>query len=223
MRKIDKSILYSTKYKNWLEALEKNGESHPKYESSGEFYVDVKLELLRCQNGLCAYTEMRLCDLNALSKDKWGDGRYKDQKVKTAGQVEHFDSALKKEKGWLWSNFFAADDRINMYVKRTDKVTDLMKPDHEDYDPKKRIEFDSKEYVYRASSMIENKNEREEIDRMIEVLGINYPGHVWSRRKAFVLKLKEEIKRGIFNLTDYQNTEFPTALSFILDETKPQI
>jgi len=222
MRKIDKSILYSTKYKNWLKALEKNGESHPKYESSGEFYVDVKLELLRCQDGLCAYTEMRLCDLSVLSKDKWEDGRYKDKKVKTAGQLEHFDSTLKKEKGWLWSNLFVADDRVNMYVKRTDEVTSLMKPDDDSYDPKKRIEFDSSNYVYRASSLIEDKAEREEIDRMIEILGINYPGHVGSRRKAFVVKLKEEIKRGVFDLDDYQNSEFPTALSFILEETETQ-
>lgn len=223
MRKINKSILYSTKYKKWLEALEKNGEKHPKYSSSGEFYVDIKLESLRCQGGLCAYTEMRLCDLSVLSKDKWKDGKYKDQKVKTAGQVEHFDSTLKEEKGWLYSNLFVADDRVNMYVKRTDEVTDLMKPDHKDYDPKKRIEFDSSEYVYRASSTIEDKDERKEIDRMIEVLGINYPGHVWSRRKSFVLKLKNEIKRGLYDPTDYQNSEFPTALSFILKETETQI
>ena len=50
MRKIDKSTVLSTKYKEWEEDLEVD--KHPKYDSSkNKYYHDIKMSLLHCQNG----------------------------------------------------------------------------------------------------------------------------------------------------------------------------
>ena len=60
MRKIDKdySDILSTKYKSWVDTLEANGTKHP---LSRTYYDDVAMELYRCQDGVCAYTERWIC------------------------------------------------------------------------------------------------------------------------------------------------------------------
>lgn len=60
MQKIDKNYdeILSTKYKTWVDNLEKNKKKHPE---SRTYYDDVVMDLYRCQKGVCAYTEMFIC------------------------------------------------------------------------------------------------------------------------------------------------------------------
>jgi len=74
MRKIDKSQILSKNYKDWLHNL---GEEHPKYNSSNnKYYNDIKMSLLYCQKGLCAYSEELLCDLELIKKENWNEEKY---------------------------------------------------------------------------------------------------------------------------------------------------
>lgn len=130
MQKIDKNIRFSTEYKSWLEELDSNDKPHPSYDTYRKYYNDVKLELLRCQGGLCAYTEMKLCDSSTFSEDKWEKGRCKTKEtIESFGQLDHFDPTLKKKKGWLWSNLFVVHDHINTVVKRDKTVDYILKPE----------------------------------------------------------------------------------------------
>ena len=217
MRKIDKSTNFSTKYKEWLDKIEKEGNDHPKYKSSSfRFYNDVKFDLLRCQKGLCAYTEMRLCSPEVLKENYWENGKYKFEKgvTKSAGQLEHFDSSLKKKKAWLWNNLFVGDSDANR-DKSTANVDKILKPDEPDYDPHKLLEFDFEKMVYIPNTERKPK-EQNRIKTMIEILGINHPGHVKTRREGFVNKLKKEIEFEIFDKKEYETDEFPTIVEMIV-------
>jgi len=55
MRKINKEILFATKYKKWIDSEP----SFKKYKSTDTFHKDVLYQLLICQKGLCAYSEKK--------------------------------------------------------------------------------------------------------------------------------------------------------------------
>jgi len=219
MRKIDKTTNLSTKYKEWLDELEDAGENHPKYNSSNfKFYNDIKFDLLRCQKGLCAYTEMRLCPLEFLTEDYWENGKYKFEKgfTKPAGQLEHFDSELKTDKAWLWDNLFVSDSDANR-DKSTAKIDKILKPDEPDYDPLQLLEFDFEKMVYIPNSK-RKKEEQERIENMIKILGINFPGHVKPERERFVRSLLKEIDFGLFDKEEHLNNVFPTIVEMIAEK-----
>lgn len=219
MRKIDKTIRFSTVYKTWLENLEANNELHPSYDTYRKYYNDVKFELLRCQLGLCAYTEIELCEEDILTADNWTNGKYDydAEATQASGHIEHFDPKLKPKKGWLWSNFFMVDNHINTPVKGSQEIDDIMKPDADDYDPKDRLEFDSELNTYIPSSK-KTPEEQERIKKMIKVLGLNF-GHIKRKRKSFINQLKDRIEDGTFKPEKYEGEPFPTAMAFILEET----
>jgi len=199
--------------------LETNKKLHPDYDKYRKYYNDVKLEALRCQGGLCAYTEMRLCDISIFSEDKWENGRCKTKrKIESFGQLDHFDPTLKKEKGWLWSNFFVVNDHINTVVKHSKSVDYIIKPDSDDYDPFDKIKFDTDTNMFVPNDK-KTPKEQARIREMIVTLGINYEP-VRTLRKFFIKQLRTTLEFGHYDPTDYQNTEFPTTLSFILEEEK---
>lgn len=221
MRKIEKIILYSKEYEKWLNDLEVQDRNHPDYDKYRKYYNDVKLELSRCQRGLCAYTEMKLCGTETFSIDKWENGRCKIKtKIEAFGTLDHFDPTLKKEKGWLWANFFVVSGHINKSVKRDKSVDYILKPDTDDYDP-----FDKMMFNARLNMFIPNPkktpDEQERIKEMIDMLGINYEP-VRSIRSDFIKRLRKAIEYEAYDPTDYQNSEFPTTLSFILEEAETQ-
>ena len=75
MRKIDKTKILSTEYKKWEEHFEKNNEPHSKYNSiDNKYYNDVVMNLLFCQKGLCAYTEIELCSPDVINEQNWKNG-----------------------------------------------------------------------------------------------------------------------------------------------------
>ena len=54
MKKIDKSKILSEEYLNWMDESKRDDLT---YDSSHKYIKDIKMNLLHCQNGLCAYTE----------------------------------------------------------------------------------------------------------------------------------------------------------------------
>ena len=176
MRKIDKSIILSTKYKEWEEGLEKN--QHPKYNSSkNQYYHDIKMSLLYCQKGLCAYTEQLLCDQKYLASTNWAEGKYAkaltaDDRNSIQGDLEHFGESLKADNAWLWDNLFIVSTHNNCRIKGKKPIKNILKPDSPDYDPYKYLTYDSKEGILSAKGGLSD-SDREEVKYMIEVLGLN--------------------------------------------------
>jgi len=193
MQKIDKSNIRSTKYKEWIEAIEGN---HPKYSSSNTHIIDIKMSLLACQNGLCAYTEELLCDRELLSEENWKDGKYIgsfDSQNLVNGDLEHFDCTLKETKAYLWDNLFMVNSNINCRVKGTKPVDNILKPDSENYDPDKFLQYDEDENIFIANQNLPDE-EKIKVEEMIMVLGIN--SNAFKRARQ-IKRLKEEMELGL--------------------------
>ncbi len=219
MRKINKTCDLSTVYKAWEEALEAANQAHPKYNSSkGVYYWDIVMQLHRCQEGLCAYTEQELCDEPLFAEDKWENGSYANlpQKEGRVGQLEHFDESLKSKqseaagkKDWLWDNFFMIDSDVNQR-KGTKPVDNILKPDSNDYDPFEKLDYDFETHVFIPNSELSDVD-FERVESMIKVLGIN---HVYSIRRKF---LKKRLRlKYLYNDDIHENLiQFPTAFEMI--------
>ena len=185
MRKIDKTKILSENYKKYLESLK--GKEHPKYNSSSnELYQDIKMSLLHCQNGLCAYTEKYLCDPKFIKSDNWDENKYttvftKFDKDSIKGDLEHFDESLKRKKAWLWDNLFIVDTHNNCRIKGTKPIKSILKPDSKDYDPYKYLEFDFETGVFSPLVTL-SKDEKEDVTYMIETLGLNC--HYFERKEV---------------------------------------
>ncbi|MCU0289599.1 MAG: hypothetical protein MUF15_24800 [Acidobacteria bacterium] len=181
MRKIDKTRIISTQYKNWLDQLNHDNVKHPS--QSDKYYDDVLMSLLHCQKGVCAYTEMIICNPALLSEDKWENGRYKC-KSERFGSLEHFDPKLKEDKYWDWDNLFVVSLDIN--VKKGDKeVDDILKPDTPQYDPFKLLEYNEQTHLFVPHRDIEDNTLRERIKKMIKVLHINHDTVCYKRKTFF--------------------------------------
>ncbi len=217
MKKIDKQLQLSTNYQNWERNLNELELPHPRYNSSqGEYYQDIVMDALRCQNGLCAYTEIQLCPLEHLTPDNWENGRYKNKKRHHNGQLDHFDERLKwkekeqkkgqtiiyEHKDWLWSNFFVIDSDTNN--RKSDKAVDaILKPDVVMYNPFELLEYSiSTHHFIPNTDLLEPIRER--IQKMIDILGINFPNIVDKRRRTvdFIIKYPFEAEN-----------QFPTAVA----------
>ena len=191
MQKIDKKKILSTKYKKWLDNLD--DKNHPKYSSSSfRFYQDIKMSLLYCQNGLCAYSEKFLCSPEFLKKENWDDTEYikeldKEELKEIKGDLEHFDESLKSEKAWLWKNLFIVDTYINR-VKGTQPINNILKPDEENYNPYEYLDFnyDTGRFFPKVTL---KKDDKENVEYMIKTLGINiYHTERKKRLKSFLLE-----------------------------------
>ena len=207
MRKIDKTNILSTQYKIWEESLEEQGSDHPKYKSSkNENYIDVVMNLLSAQEGLCAYTEMRLCPAALIGNDNWQNGKYVNRHPEIKGHLDHFDPSLKVNKGWLWDNFFFIDTDINTKVKGKHEVDNILKPDEPDYSEDTLLEYDGENHIFIANTELDTEI-RDRINSMILKLGINF-SPVIDLRKDYLRNILALKKFGL----DYKVTQFHTAL-----------
>ena len=207
MRKIDKSKILSTVYKNWEKDLEINNQNHPNYNSNAKFYKDVVMNLYHAQGGLCAYTEMKLMgESEHFHENLWAKGRYNPILPKHLGDVEHFAESLKANKGWLWDNLFMVLNKVNNQ-KGTKQVSNILKPDHESYNPYDLLDYNFKEHIFFANAKNPNLSQEQlnEINRMIDVLGLNF---VKDWRKKYV---SERIKALEFGLEPAPVEEYMTA------------
>lgn len=181
MRKIDKAKILSTQYKKWVDRLNRDHVKHPENRT---YYNDVMMNLLHCQKGVCAYTEMIICNPELLNEENWENGRYKSQKVDRLGSLEHFDPKLKKDKYWEWDNLFAISLDINV-KKGAKEVDDILKPDSPQYDPFKLLEYNSRTHLFGPHRGIEDKDLRKRIKRMIKVLHVNHDTVRYHRETFF--------------------------------------
>lgn len=208
MRKIDKTTILSTEYKRWEEGFEYRQEDHPPYKADRAYYIDVVMNLLHCQEGRCAYTEMRLCAEADYKPEHWKNGRYASKRPDFFGELEHYDHNLKEHKGWLWSNFFMVHSDINRKVKKTYDVDPILKPDSDDYDPFELLAYDEQTHRFIANTDLPD-SEQQRINQMIMILGINYGSVIAHRREI----LSEQFAKIEFCMTtwDEQPKEFITS------------
>lgn len=217
MRKIDKTQQLSTIYQEWETGLENSNTPHPSYDSTkikSDYYKDIVMDALRCQNGLCAYTEVQLCPPQYLTAENWENGRYKGEIENRIhnGQLDHFDERLKwkdkanyQHKDWLWANFFVIESDTNN-LKSSKPVDYILKPDSEDYDPFELMEYSKDFHIYRAKSNLPEADKKR-INEMIKTLGLNFPNLFNKRRKIVEHIIK-------YSLTEEDENEFPTAVKF---------
>jgi len=188
MRKIDKGKILSTKYKQWVDKLNRDKVKHPNNRNK-PYYCDVVMNLLHCQKGVCAYTEMEICDPELLNDNNWENGRYKLTDAGQFGELEHFDHNLKKSKFWEWENLFVTAPKINRR-KGIKEVDYILKPDSPEYDPTVLLEYDIDKNVFIPHRRIKEKTIRDRIRRMIDVLQLNWDG-VHRKRKRFLKEVFE--------------------------------
>jgi len=174
MKKINKTNILSKNYEKWLISL---GDEHPEYNSSNnKYYNDVKMSLLHCQGGLCAYTEELLCDKELIKAHNWDKEKYitpLDNRTNLInGDLEHFDESLKAKQAWLWENLFFVQGDINRKVKCSQTVQQILKPDSPTYDPYKYLDFDYEKNLFVANKTL-NEQEQQDVECMIQTLGIN--------------------------------------------------
>lgn len=197
MRKIDKDAIASKDFEKWHSSLKKD--NHPKYNSSSnKYYFDIKMSLLYCQDGLCAYTEQRLCPKELLDESSWDSKKYcrvltKQERDSIQGDLEHFDESLKKSNGWLWDNLFVVSTHVNCRIKGRKAIEYILKPDNPDYDPYKLLEYDDETSVFIANSKLSD-DEKEKVSYMIETLGINC---IYNQRKRRLKEWQDRLELGL--------------------------
>jgi hypothetical protein len=220
MRKIDKTTILSTDYKKWEEALP---ESHPKYNSSkNQYYYDIVMNLFHCQKGLCAYTEMLLCEPEPLEESIWENEKYPYPTNESLfnGQLDHYDSTKKISQAWLWDNLFMVDSDTNRR-KGTKDIEEILKPDRQDYNPFDLLEYNSKLNIFLANTDLD-EDIQEKINYQLKyVLGINHP--VVVRRRRAVGDKIDSILFGSNTWETVEITEFPTAFEFCKREILKQL
>lgn len=203
MKKINKICNLSTIYKQW----ETTQTVHPKYNSKFKFYGDVIMQLFKCQDGLCAYTEQELCDESLFLNNLWENGRYRNPpKENRFGELEHFDSSLKATQAWLWDNLFMVDSVINNR-KGTKPVDDILKPDRTGYNPFELMDYDIDTHIFLPNQDLE-PDISERVKIMINTLRIN---DVSALRRKFLRKHFNDSRLGSFPFTDIKPEQFPTS------------
>lgn len=226
MRKIDKTCTLSTEYKTWEEAFENARSDHDPYNSSqNKYYWDVVMNLFYCQKGLCAYTEIRLCSEHYINTANWNGttGTYTKPTppaiIQVCGQLEHFDTTLKKRKGWLWNNFFMADTDVNTKIKNKKEVDNILKPDDPSYNEFKLLSYDFTHHIFIPNRGLDRKK-KERVKKMINTLGINFDPVIHQRRTI----IEPQLKMIDFEIETWDTIvidQFPTAFEMIRRTTNP--
>lgn len=220
MQKIDKNYnnILSTKYKKWVDNLEKNKKEHP---LSKTYYDVIVMELYRCQKGVCAYTERFICPPSLYKSDNWINGDYKItneaefKRTDHTGELEHFDPHLKKNQYWLWSNLFMIDSTINSRKSNKDIVY-YLKPDSKDYSPEKYFDYDEETHRFIPNTDL-SIEQITEIKYMIDnVFYLNH-GVILNDRKNFINELRAKIN----NKSTYKFDRFFTATKMCLENILP--
>jgi hypothetical protein len=228
MRKIDKNCGLSTVYSNWVKDLEDRNEAHPKYTHSKtreDYYLDIVMQLHHCQDGLCAYTERRLCTVNLYQPHLWENGKYKALKPSSniEGHLDHFDPSLKSKKNdaigkkdWLWDNFFVIHGEINTRVKGEKGVNKILKPDEAGFDPSQLLDYNLETHSFTPNKALDEPNS-ESVKLMLETLGVNYFN---DRRRSYLMDKLRLIFLNIETWDSISLDEFPTAFEMCKEKVQ---
>lgn len=217
MRKIDKSVLLATKYKEWLDDLAAKGKAHPKYTSSNfKYYYDIIGNLVWSQKGLCAYSERKMQDPAKCAPENWKDGAYKQ--FQFAGQLDHYDATLKKTKGWDWNNFFLIDADVNVKGKREKRPNGILKPDKRTFDPNVYLEYKLPDHIF-----IPNRNldfvMQEKVRHDLTCLGLNFEPIIDIRKEYLAPYLTDiEYQAQTADQARVKLTQFYTAFEMAVTQ-----
>ncbi len=200
MRRIDKRKILSSIYKKWLDKLNSDKKKHPRY--SNTYYTDVVANLLHCQKGVCAYTEMIVCNPEQVKENHWNGGRYIAKKIAKLGDLEHFEPRLKEDRFWEWDNLFVIHPTINV-IKRDNDVDDILKPDSPGYNPFELLEYNERTHHFKHHPGIEDEDVKKRIKQMLKVLQVNhdtvcYERETYLNRMAMNRMLEQDIKPDRF-------------------------
>jgi hypothetical protein len=190
--------------------LELPGTTPVQYSSSHPHYLEVVMSLFACQNGLCAYTEQRLCAPEHFSENLWENGYYDPdgRRPDFEGHVEHFDPTLKQNFGWRWDNLFMVDSDVNTKIKKTRPVEHFLelKPDHPAFHPDHWLEYSPLIHWFVPHRDL-TSDDRNRVQEMIDTLGLNYSPVVAKRRELI----------EAFLCLNRQPQHFPTAYRMCLE------
>jgi uncharacterized protein (TIGR02646 family) len=203
MKKVFKNRRNAVEYFKWERTQGKK--KHPEYSASFKHYKAVLAHLILCQSGLCAYTEFRLIKESEvkLIKTEFVKGKYKGEIKDYPIDIEHFDSRLKKDYGWRWSNLFAVYSTINQKVKRREEeklvtagksVHSIMKPDLKAYDAMKLMSYEPISDQFIPNPKI-SLSEQEKVSEMIICLGLNN-AFIKMKRSEYYRELHIRIELG---------------------------
>ncbi len=218
MKKINKNCIAEA-YMEWIDSQNKTG-IYPKYDSTdNKYYNDVFIALLYAQGGLCAYTEYCILDSDKLKEriNFFDDQKkYKGKRPECQGDIEHFDSSLKKINAWQWDNLFVVDTYINMRIKRKREnergINSVLKPDNQEYNPFDYLEYDIGEHEFYVNRNIEDDTLSMQIQDMLYVLGINC-GEIKKRRREYLAPILEKWKLGEESVISQFYTAHEMAIS----------
>ncbi len=219
MQKIDKSKATLPKtYLAWLAINNKGEEANKNFRN---IYDDIIMNLYKCQNGVCAYTEAFICPLELYNNTNWITGKYiipdeaEFNRIDHRGELDHFDSAGKKVQYWNWDNLFMIEAKINS-VKKNKPVIDYLKPDLVEYTPEKYFEYDDQTHRFIPNTDINDANIVSEIKYMInEVLCLNH-GVIRIDRENYIDELKDKKQRG----QQFKVDRFFTSVRWVVLEEK---
>lgn len=201
MKALNKNITKSTQFDTWQKGLTTG--FHPKYTSSShELYYDIVMELFHIQGGLCAYTEVILCDPQFYDSANWVNGKYTctvpsgHTIPEFIGDLDHFDPSLKKTDGWDWNNFFMIHSNINR-KKSTKTVTTLLKPDLITYNATNLLSYEPRKNLFTPNfnNTAITSAQYQDIQDAIDVLGINH-STIKHQRKLILRKKQAEVESG---------------------------
>jgi len=200
----------------------KNNGKYPKYDSQDKYYKDVYINLLICQQGLCAYTEQFIYrEFDEFKSEKyWKKGKYAGEKPKLDADIEHFkpQSTCNLECDWQWNNLFLVLTHINRNIKKTKIIPDFLKPDNPEYSPEKYFTYNLTTHRFVASQKLDEKTKLE-IEQALEDLGINSSHTIISNRKNQINKYIQTIKY-MGEIDSSEVKEFKTAFHLIKEELK---
>ena len=205
MRKINKSCNLSTEYKTWEESLSIPHE--PSYYSSHKYYIDIITQLFHCQDGLCAFTEQRLCPKAYYADHLWDNGRYQGDRPQFRGELDHVNHNRKKDEAWAWDNFLMIDSDVNKKIKGKKDVDPILIPDQDDYDVNRLLVYNTKTNLFTPHPDL-TAEETARVNEMLTTLGINWRP-VITQRKIY---LSHYFKSLEFDSTT-EVEQFPTAIA----------
>lgn len=225
MRKIDKTNKLATAFHAIIDGHEAAGTNHPNY-TAGPFrsahYESVFMNLVVCQNGLCAYTEDIITTKTHEIAGTWEDGKYSGEYSRKDfdGSIDHYESALKTSKGWLFGNLFAVSTFINTHKLQKNAAT-TFKPDGENYDPYTYLRYHFPQHIFipNPEYVLNDEGRYNEVKGMIHALGLNLQTII-DKREAMLEDYKIDILNGQKTYEEIEENElkrFYTAYAMSRD------
>ena len=184
-----------------------------KYYSGSPHYDSVLVNLLICQNGCCAYTEIRLVPIKTITimRDSFKNGKYEGVDFYHKDiHIEHFYMDIKKTYPWKWGNLFAVEATVNKIKgelePKNKRIKEILKPDNSNYDSKKYLEYNSDIHRFFPKGSLYGTEISKDIKVMINVLGLNND-RIIERRKEYFEFLDGHTEKQFYTASEMMNSQ----------------